>query len=38
MIPFTIKRNNWTQLDTLTVTDAKPNAAIDDAKFKKPNG
>lgn len=38
MIPFTIKRNNWNQLDTLTITDVKANTAIDDAKFKKPNG
>jgi len=38
MMPFTIKRNNWNTLDTLTVTDVKANAAIDDARFGKPKG
>ncbi|HEX5069830.1 MAG TPA: photosynthetic reaction center cytochrome c subunit family protein [Vicinamibacterales bacterium] len=38
MLPFTIKRNNWNQLDTLTITDVKPNVAIDDGKFSKPKG
>ena len=38
MIPHTIRRNNWNQLDTFTITDVKANVAIDDAKFKKPNG
>ena len=36
MMPFTIKRNNWNALDTLTIVDVKPNAAIDDARFIKP--
>lgn len=35
-MPFTIKRNDWAQLDTFTVVDVKPNAAIDDARFVKP--
>ena len=38
MMPFTIKRNNWNTLDTLTVTDIKANAPIDDARFAKPKG
>jgi hypothetical protein len=38
MMPFTIKRNNWDTLDTMTVTDIKPNVAIDDGKFAKPRG
>ena len=25
MMPFTIKRNNWNTLDTLTITDIKVN-------------
>jgi len=38
MMPFTIKRNNWNTLDTLTVTDIKVNPALDDARFSKPKG
>jgi photosynthetic reaction center cytochrome c subunit len=38
MMPFTIIRNNWNTLDTMTVTDVKANAAIDDARFSKPKG
>jgi hypothetical protein len=34
-MPFTIKRTDWAQLDTITVVDVKPNAAIDDARFVK---
>ncbi len=34
--PFTIKRNNWNTLDTLTIVDVKPNASIDDARFVTP--
>jgi len=36
--PFTIRLNNWDTLDTFTVTDVKPGAQIDDAKFMKPKG
>jgi photosynthetic reaction center cytochrome c subunit len=35
-MPFSIRRNTWATLDTLTVADMKPNAAIDDARFAKP--
>lgn len=35
-MPFTIKRTDWAQLDTITVVDVKPNVAIDDARFVKP--
>jgi hypothetical protein len=35
-MPFTIKRTDWAQLDTFTIVDVKPNAAIDDARFVKP--
>ena len=38
MMPFTIKRNNWNTIDTLTVTDIKANTTIDDARFAKPKG
>jgi outer membrane lipoprotein-sorting protein len=38
MMPFTIKRNNWNTLDTLTITDVKVNPALDDARFMKPKG
>jgi hypothetical protein len=38
MMAHTIKRNNWAILDTLTVTDIKANAAIDDGRFVKPKG
>ena len=38
LMPFTIKRNNWAALDTLTVTEVKPNVTIDDARFSKPRG
>ena len=37
-IPFEIKRTNWNTLDTLKVSDAKVNAAINDARFAKPKG
>ena len=35
-LPFQIKRLSWEVRDVLTVSDAKPNAAIDDARFSKP--
>jgi hypothetical protein len=35
-LPFQIKRLSWEVRDYLTVTDAKPNAQIDDARFTKP--
>jgi hypothetical protein len=38
MVPFTIKRTNWNTLDTITITDVKPGASIDDAKFARPKG
>jgi hypothetical protein len=34
-MPFTIKRTDWAQVDTITVVDVKPNAQIDDARFVK---
>lgn len=37
-IPFEIKRTNWDSVDTLKVTDAKPNVTLDDARFDKPKG
>ncbi len=36
MMPFTIKRNNWNTLDTLTVTEYKVNPALADTLFSKP--
>jgi hypothetical protein len=37
-MPHTIKRNTWTAVDTFTVADIKPNAPVDDGKFRKPTG
>jgi hypothetical protein len=38
MMAHSIKRNNWAILDTLTVTDIKANAVLDDSRFNKPKG
>jgi len=35
-MPFTIKRTDWSAVDTLTIADVKPNVPIDDAKFARP--
>lgn len=36
-IPYQITRQTWDALDTLKVSDAKANTALDDTRFVKPN-
>lgn len=36
-IPFQITRQSWDALDTVKISDARANAAMDDARFAKPN-
>jgi hypothetical protein len=36
-MPFQITRANWEAIDTLKITDIKPNVQIDDARFARPS-